>query len=205
VEKVVSTPNEFDEVELAETKVLKLMASETTRRLALYKTLEFCLLPRMSDELDAKMSLFPEINNSVFSPAILRQWLEEAGGLQRTELEGGKTSWQTTNAGKMAIESMNLSSQLTKLIDEYPQYQEVYLGILHFCLTPRNKKELENTFDCHPSLANPRIYTTSPLSELEDVGAIEWNDKWKTTELGEELLERVGFEKSLTADNKEKQ
>lgn len=187
--EVVVKSEELAEEPRTETKLLELMTTEVPKRLALYKTLEFCRTPRSPDEADARMSWFPEISNSVYRPSTIRQWLEEAGGLERRTIEGEKVVWQTTPAGEQALQSLSLPKQLKRLIEEHSQDRDVYLKILQFCATPRDKSEIETTIGEHPSQAEPKMFVTSFLSALEDAGALEWSEKWKTTALGVEVLE----------------
>jgi hypothetical protein len=189
--EIVNKPNDAAESALAEQRTLRLMETEATRRLALYKTLEFCVARRTASELEATISSLPEMHASLFSTSTLRQWLEDAGGLQRivSEEEEGEDNWQTTSAGQRVVESMSLPRRLAKLLQDHPKYRDIYLEILHFCLTPKDRKEIESMFDEHPSLADPKIYCTALLGELEDVGALEWAEKWKTAALGAEYCD----------------
>lgn len=184
-----SRPQAATEGAGAEERIVELILSNASLKVGLYKTLELCLIPKTSAELDVRMSSFSELTNSVYTPSILRQWLQDAAALERVVVEEKEEAWQTTEAGRRAVKSVDLPTEIRRLFEQQPQNKDIYLQILQFCVTPREKNEVETKIGEHPSREEPQAFVTSFLSALENVGAIEWNSKWKTTGLGRGVLE----------------
>jgi hypothetical protein len=146
-----------------------------------------CAEPRTASDLDATTNAHLEGQRSVHTPAILRRWLEDAGGLAVTGPEqggGADAHWRLTPAGRIALDAMNLSRELTSLLDRTPEHRPTYLEILRFCAVPRTTEEIETHLDGDPSIRPPKTYPSTVIAPLEDVGALRWVDKWMTTDLG---------------------
>lgn len=178
--------------ELQAESVVSLLQNASGHRLALLHLLSLCLVPRSASFLDEGTNAFLQGQISVYAPVTLRQWLVDAGGLARVEVgegERGEDEWQTTPAGKIALEKMNLSRELTQLLDESAAYREIYLKILRFCTTPRDKQEIEDCLKGDLSIGPPRLYPQTFFAALEQTGALRWMGKWTTTELGRQICQ----------------
>jgi len=209
-------------------------------RHALYRILEICETPRTSGEVDESTALLIP-RGSVYTSAVLREWLERVGGLERTiqaapsegvslsadgmtaerectvqatpvgtcgSVEGndtrgcvhtdedseitGSTLWRTTPAGLGAVASLAPSKLLRSLLEgSEERYVHIYLAVLAFCdEAPRSKSDIEDLIGDHPDLQNPRRYASYFVNRLGEVGAIEWNGMWSTTESGRTAIQR---------------
>jgi len=79
--------------------------------------------------------------------------------------------------------------RIPQLIDGNPKYRDSYERMLTFCLFPRSRDEIEKHFEGDPALVTPKLYPAALIGDLEEVGAIEWAEKWKTTDLAKEFLQ----------------
>lgn len=169
--------------------VLALLDNASGHRLVLLHILSLCVVAQTTPELDAATSDYLKGQLTVFTPATLRQWLLEAGGLERIEPVEGETrreAWRITAAGQIALGAMSLSRQLTGLLDSSPKHRQTYLSILRFCTTPRTREEIEEHLEGDPSVCPPKTYPSTFIAPLEEVGAIRWADKWATTDMGKQ-------------------
>lgn len=177
-----------DEVSQSQAKLLGLMNSDITRRLALYKTLKFCLSAKSEKEVETELASLPECANSIYAPSTLRSWLEDAGGLQWHSEAGGELFCKTTVDGEWIVRKYDLTQAADGLLSAHPKDIDVYLKILSFCVTSKSRAEIIGHVGEHPSQEDPNCYATLLLSRLESVGALEWIEKWQTTELGKQLV-----------------
>jgi hypothetical protein len=70
-----------------------------------------------------------------------------------------------------------------------PQYADSYYRMLVFCLVARSRPEIEKHFEGDPALVTPKVYPEALIGDLEEVGALEWTGKWRTTDLAKEYLQ----------------
>lgn len=202
--ELAAIPVQFEPAACGENLVEKFVTQQSNVRHALYRILEFCETPRTSAEVDeAAALLIPR--GSVYTSAVLREWLERAGGLERTIQTAsdeeapsedseitGDALWCTTPAGLGAVVSLAPSKLLRSLLEgSDARYVHIYSAVLAFCEeAPRSKNEIEDLIGDHPDLQNPRRYASYFVNRLGEVGAIEWNGKWSTTESGGTAIER---------------
>ena len=82
----------------------------------------------------------------------------------------------------------NPAERLRRVLEEEPEYADVYRMVLTFCFEERSMPEIEYLLRAHPALANPIVYPSYLVDRLEFAGALEWIGKWRTTEAGREPL-----------------
>lgn len=157
-------------------------------RLVLCDVLSFCRTVRKGGEIDTEVERLMASQVTVFAPVTLRGWLERAGGLSCERLENGTETCTTTPAGLAYLEANDPVECLRAVVDSDPQYRELFLHMLNFCLTPRDKDQIEETVYDHKFLEREKSpYPTAFLGVLEDAGAIRWDGQWSTTAIGKEL------------------
>lgn len=191
-------------------KVISLLQENASVRRVLRETLQFCSEVRTPEEADVFMApLMPA--GSVFTPVVLRNWLKDAGGMRHfdalaeavpasdpqpgagdsdVEAQPHEWRWKTTPAGLVALEALAPARLFGGLLEAEAEYREVYLKVLDYCREePRTKAEVEELLLDHPALQKPRVFAAYFTNELEEVGAIEWNGRWTTSETGALALE----------------
>lgn len=179
---------ETQDLTAAAAKVAQRIAAEPDFKTVLYKILAYCDVPRTAQEAERTIGAFPEVKKSWQSPQILLSWLIQAGGIEESMVKKGKTVWQTTPAGRIALNSASLADQLEQLIKGESTYQGIYLNILQFCLSPRSRAEIEARIRENPILEEPKVYASFFIDGLEEAGGLEWDGKWMTTQAGKRLL-----------------
>jgi hypothetical protein len=173
-------------------RIEQLMKAITSLRLPMYRTLALCQEPQKAEEIEAAIARFTHGHVSMYQPATIFDWLQEAGALEPLNVPEGDldaAGWTTTASGRSVLETSSPIKQLTRLIDGNPKYRDSYERMLTFCLAPRSRDEIEKHFEGDPALVTPKLYPAALIGDLEEVGAIEWAEKWKTTDLAKEFLQ----------------
>ena len=80
------------------------------------------------------------------------------------------------------------AERLRRLLEQDPDYADVYRTVLGFCFEERSISEIEHLLRENPALENPKVYPSYLIDRLEFAGALEWTGKWLTTLTGKELL-----------------
>ena len=164
-------------------QILKGFGREPAHRAALRKMLVYCDTPRSLSEINETAGAFPEMRGAWQSPQVLMTWLVEAGGLEALAGKSEEPRWQTTEAGRLAVESENAQNRLETLLEEKDgKYRDVYLQILTACKSPKSRDEIEAMLKGNPALENPKIYASYFLQNLEKREAVVFKEKWETTE-----------------------
>ncbi|MDR0500234.1 MAG: hypothetical protein LBG97_03170 [Coriobacteriales bacterium] len=101
-----------------------------------------------------------------------------------------KGYWLSSTEALAFLESMDFGRALEQMLAEEPQYREIYLRILSFCVkNARSKEQLNMLVDNDLLLQNPRRYSGYFIERLDECGALAWMPNWQTTDVGLALLE----------------
>lgn len=201
-----------------ESQVAAVFAAAPGNQRVLLAAMEACREPRTPDELDELMGALLSKNRSVFGPVELRALLEKYGALvyQKSNEEvaadqarerGEETDlatdadgnlvvatpapgrWVLTEEGRAFVDSDPQGSYALELLEREGYYAPVYLRLLEFVAEePRGKPQIDHVIDADPLLQEPRMFAGHFVGELEKAGALEWDDAWAITEVGEALL-----------------
>ncbi|GAI06817.1 unnamed protein product [marine sediment metagenome] len=203
-------------MEVHEKKILDLMSRERAHKWVFWRILEFCVAPKPRAEIGKMILKLPEMGASIFGPAVLMGWLEEAGGIEKV-----KEKWTATDAGKKVLELEAPEKKILDAVSEEPPYKEIFKRVLKFCESPRTKVEIvemveplipsergststtTGTYPCkspkccsrlretrRSSAVNPTYF----ISKLEEVGGLRWVEKkWRTTEAGRKINQKGEF------------
>ncbi len=169
--------------------------------------------PRTAAELDEVMGAVLSTNRSVFGPVELRAILERHGALAYEKSEAELVAeaadqepavdaegnlvvalpepgrWVLTDAGRTYLEGDPQGSYALDLLQREGYYLPVYEELLAFVgEEPRTKPQIDARIDGHPLLQEPRMFSGHLVGELEKAGALEWNDAWVLTDVGQALL-----------------
>jgi hypothetical protein len=127
-------------------------------------------------------SLIPNLGNS-------DEELPQIEYLEVTKRPEG--SWASTAAGLTICDRIDYLADLRKVIEEEPEYTEIFVRILRYCSeTPRTKHQLNELVDDDPLLAGPpRVYSGHFTGVLDECGGLEWCPGWGTSEVGRAFLE----------------
>ncbi|MDR0309983.1 MAG: hypothetical protein LBJ21_00190 [Acidobacteriota bacterium] len=170
-------------------KILKRINAEPAYRLVLPRLLAFCFEPRSAGEIHEELMCFSVMRTAAHTPKMLLAWMIETGAVARYMEEdsekGSKDArWLTTEAGIEAIAGRDPAERLRRLLDEEPEYSDIYRMILEFCSCERSISEIEYLLRAHPALENPKVYPSYLVDRLEFTGALEWTGKWRAAETG---------------------
>ena len=170
-------------------RVSALLASQLTYRWILLRMLEYCSQPRSHLAMQEYVRGLLKDKIGSHPPDVLLMWLEESGGLCRIQIDG-EGKWQTTPAGTSAMEHFSKGQPLRDLLSTQPEYHQVYLDILKFCLQPRKRSEIEKSLTGEATLQRSRLFPAYFISELENHGGLEWiGGHWVTTQAAKGVFE----------------
>lgn len=186
-----------------------------------YQTLGFCLERRSLREVEEFIASVPEFKTCGQNQYRLMIYLEDAGGLERFEVDEAGTivtdemkegltedeiddlvvdyAFVTTDEGRAVYEKMKPEKRMEDLMKVMPARSATYCEVLEFCQQPRSFKEIDSLLRGRDILKagsrNPM--TNIPLQpsvfvdNLERSGGIVWDGAWKITEGGRRYLEAV--------------
>ena len=98
--------------------------------------------------------------------------------------------WVLTEAGRAYVDSDPVATYALELLQREGYYLPVYQELLAFVAEePRTKPQIDQVIDGHPLLQEPRMFAGHFVGELEKAGALEWNDVWTLTAVGQALLD----------------
>lgn len=180
--------NGMQGVDEATKKILTRLSNEQACSAVLYKILAYCDIARTSSDVEQKIPSFPEMKGALQSPKMMLAWLVEAGGINRITTKGMEPMWLTTAAGQNVVRNESYSNRLGRLLAQQAKYRDIYLAVLEACMSPKSRIELELLLSGNPALEDPIVYPSFFIETLEKAGGLEWDEKWRTTQAGEELL-----------------
>lgn len=201
-----------------EERTQHLLEAMAPRRKVLLGILAFCEEPQLVDDVNAKVDELQAHNFSVYTAADLCSLLERAGALEHVTDEGdlledaeeqepevvevdgveylevkksAPTRWATTAAGMAAVEADRPLDRLNDLFASDEKYLTIYKRVLNLCNAEGGStiKTLGDAVDKDPLVQKPRLYVAHFVDKLEKCDALEWVDRWVTTEVGKTGLE----------------
>lgn len=184
-----------------------------------YQVLGLCQHLRSLRELEQLIAAMPEFKACGQNQYRILVYLEEAGGLDRFEIDDAGTviteemtagltedeiddliadyAFLTTEVGRAVCEDMKPENRMADLMKIMPARTATYCEVLEFCQQPRTFKEIDALLRGRDILKagtlNPM--TNIPLQpsvfidNLERAGGIVWDGAWKLTEGGRKYLE----------------
>jgi hypothetical protein len=216
----------------AEERTAELLKSMNSQRKTLIGVLSFCLERKTVANVNEKIEELKKYNYSIYSAANLCSLLEQAGALERITAEGQdaedaeaeprivvvdgveyfeaadapETYWETTDAGKAALDADKPLERVHELLDSDSAYGVIYKRVLTMCSQEggATTDSLSNAIDKDPLVQNPRYYATRFAEKLEKCDALEWKGTWITTETGKAALELLANVED-SAQNKTKE
>ncbi len=202
----------------AEERIASLLESMKGQRKVFLQTLAFCDEPKAIDEVNAYVAQLQKAAPSVYSPANICAFLEQAGALQRQTEDGTPISeldlapkttvvdgveyleptqapqsfWLRTQAGSDALAADDPAARLASVIAEEERYTPIYQKIIELCSAEQGASitQLGDAVDSDPLLKNPRYYVQRFVNKLEECDALAWNDAWFATKTGTEFFAR---------------
>ncbi len=160
-------------------------------------------------ELEEFMLELPEMASMRQAPGILVDALVECGALaehlpepvfdedtQEYFTDRAKASYELTDTGSTALESLSASARTRTLVDKEPEFKDSYVSLLSFCAEKaRTRMEIDELLDevcaAQPNPASVTgygLYASYFTDRLQASGALVWRDGWTTTEEGKALL-----------------
>lgn len=196
------------------------VARQPLHREIYYKTLVFCEEARPLRDIEGEIATFAEFKGAANSQYHFIEVLEQAGGLERFELdEEGEVvtperkegltedevddlvwdyAFMTTPAGLAVVEQHAPRARIIELLDLVPERKDAYIELLEFCSEePRAYNEIRQLFvgrDVLVRLVNGEPQTMQPsvfVDKLEAAGAVEWRDGWVLTGEGRSYLQEL--------------
>lgn len=97
-----------------------------------------------------------------------------------------------TERGAALRDAYTPAATLQALLDERPQYAEVFEALLWACSNDEgcSRAAIESQINAMPQVqsAQPRVYPQYFIDALESAGGIAWDGAWRTTPEGRALL-----------------
>ncbi|MDR1183303.1 MAG: hypothetical protein LBK67_00730 [Coriobacteriales bacterium] len=103
--------------------------------------------------------------------------------------------WVSTPVACAIYDSLDYASELQSALDEEPEYAEIFVRILRYCVEiPRTKSQLNDLVESDPILLRPpRRYSGYFIDRLDKCNALEWRvDGWVCTKVGREFVKQQG-------------
>lgn len=227
VEKPALAKSSEDSARSPEERLSNLLEAMTPRRRVLMGILSHCLEPQASSAVEAKVGEMQKHDFSVFRSPSLCALLEQAGALQRVDVDGTpictdeanpttvvvdgveylevrkppETFWLTTTPGQAALESDRPLERLKSLFNMDDKYLPIYKRILTLCMGDdgASTPSINDAVDHDPLVQKPRLYAPHFIDKLEQCDALLWKGSWHTTEVGRRgLEERATLETNQT-------
>ena len=144
------------------------------------------------DELEPRNGAFASLDIEQDSEERIESMSLEDFDIEYDEVEqSAPKMYLATAAGMLALEELWSSSAAKKLIADDPRYLPVYYKILKMCAEPggKTKSEIAAQVDSDPLLQEPRRWCQHFLEKLREANALDWDDAWVITAIGNDLLE----------------
>ena len=125
-------------------------------------------------------------------------------GVEYVEVQRAKPSrFIATEAGIQAYEASIDIKNVQEFLSKEPQYLPIYKRILTMCNVEGGRlvQEINAVIDPDPICAEPRRFATYFLRNLEDEGAVRFDDTWKITDYGKKALDLGLLAESEQANN----
>lgn len=198
-------------------RLTEAVARQSLHREIFYKTLVFCTESRPLAEIEQQIASYPEFKHAANSPYHFVQVLENAGGLERFELdEEGEVvgperkegltedevddlvagyAFMTTAVGLAVVEQHTPRARIIELLNLVPERADTYIELLDFCSEePRTYSEISQLLKGRPALVRmvdgePQTMQPSVfVDKLEAAGGMVWRDGWVLTDEGRAYL-----------------
>lgn len=199
-------------------RISSLLESMKGQRKIFLQTLTFCDEPKAIDDVNAHVAQLQKAAPSVYSPANICAFLEQAGALQRQTENGTpvseldlspkatvvdgieyleptqapQTFWLRTQDGSDALTADDPAARLASVIAKEERYTPIYQKIIELCSAEQGASitQLGDAIDNDPLLKNPRYYVQRFVNKLEECDALAWNDAWFATKTGTDFFAR---------------
>lgn len=184
----------------------ELLAEMGPQKKQLLAILDFCREEQTSSDVDHMLAQLPEQRTSIYSGVTMRALLEQAGGLlyishdvEPAEIfsnEGDlvlpdpvEPSWLTTKAGLACVAAQDPFGELIAAIENSDLPLEGFTLVLEYCSEQeRTISDIVSLLEQSGFMSEDAMEATAFVSQLEDLGAIEWRGSWVTCELGKRYL-----------------
>lgn len=189
-------------------------------RWTLYHVLEKCNDGAVHPlaELEAFVAAQPDFAGPHHAPYFPIAWLEQSFALEECYLDAdgrvytwddvepltedqfddlvAQYAYRTTEVGADMLEQFAPQNAIRMLMGESGSRRDIYLDLLRFARTPRNPGELDwhvRTSDAFATerALNDKITPVAFLDKLAGAGGLTFDNGWRTTKEGEDLLEQM--------------
>ena len=198
----------------------KMLTQNATVRWVLYHILEWCNEGRAVPlaELETAIAAEPGFATTRQVPYFMVSWLEQSFALDECYLDAdGKVyTWEdveplsedefddlvaqyayvTNEVGRAALKEFSPEAGVRGLINLHPDRRDLYLDVLEYCIQTRNFAQVERRIRQSDAFArvretNPDITPSVFIDKLSGAGSLSYEDGWKTTKEGTELLKHL--------------
>lgn len=185
----------------------------------LYRTLGYCIEQRDLGEVESMIAGLPEFKTCEQNQYRLIVFLEDAGGLDRLELDENRGivtedmkegldedeiddlvcdyAFVTTDAGRAVYEEGKPEKRMRELTALFPKRAHAYQDVLQFCTEPRSWKDINDLLSGSDVLTSGSLNTATDvplqpsvfIDQLERSGGLVWDGSWNITAEGRRFLE----------------
>ncbi|MCL1799247.1 MAG: hypothetical protein FWG23_05890 [Eggerthellaceae bacterium] len=197
----------------------RVVMSNPMQREILYKTLKYCSSRRVLSDVEESIAAYPEFAGATQSPYYLLLFLVNGGGIDAFDLDAegevvtaerkeglgideiddlvAQYAYETNEVGKYLIEEMSPKNRLVELLDIVPEYYDTYIEVLGFLEEKQSFADVDRLLRGREVLTANRNAGDRPIQpsvfidKLEKAGGIYWEEGWRITPEGKELLEAL--------------
>jgi len=196
--------------------IVALITKQPLHREILFRALGFCRERRDLPDIEREIASYPEFKYCAQDQYHLIGFLENAGGLERLELDAGgevvtddrtaglsedeiddlvvSFAFVTTEAGTAAHEELDPGRRIRELLDDAPARTRASLRVLEFCHGSRTYQEIEDLLEdpdagLYEMAEEDAVHASFVVSGLEAAGALVWDGGWLLSDHGRAVLE----------------
>ena len=154
----------------------------------MYSIIVFCMDAKTTGEVLNFIEDESEGTYLMKEPLVVLTWLIDAGGLSTIESQNEERMWVSTPVGVEASLFHLSDNRLAKLLDETPDFKEIFLHVLDMCQQPKTRDEIEDVVDKMLDESEADVFPNYFVGALEDAGGLAWKGMWVITKEGKDLL-----------------
>jgi hypothetical protein len=172
-----------------EVELLERIEGEPAYKNILYEILVFSREPRTTEEIEGMLNELTRGRTILQTPRTLISWLVGWQALLPVIEDNKPQKWLTSPAGEYAAGALAPTDRLSALLNS-PDSPRLLI-LLKNLVEPKTRQELEDLLGNDKLFDEIGVYPSHFISLLEDAGGIEWNGKWRLTNIGREFLKTL--------------
>jgi hypothetical protein len=161
--------------------IIQRIQEETADGAILYSILWFCAERHTMEDISAYFKKITQNRQPLHNCETYVSWLLNLNAVERID-----KIFKTTPEGTTAVNNLSPAVRLSALFEKQPEFCDHFIEILHTCVEPKSREDLEELFDNVQTSTG--FYSSYFTTELENAGGLVWTGKWETTDSGIALI-----------------